>query len=571
MPHGDRGRRQPGGDSQARDNRRVRRVREPWLVLVPLALVQWGAVAVFALVVRHNGWLFYQGGDETFYYTDSWVISHGHIPESEIGYAWSYLLSPLARIVGPSYLTALPALVVLQTVILLPLALYCVYAIAARVGDRLLGYAAAVLWVVAPFLMIPLFIDRYHGKYVENFLPQAFGLTGLADFPSLVFLLVAALFCLRALDRRDPLDGAAAGLAAGFAIGMKPANALFLLGPVLAFVVARRFRETAAFAIALVPALLALGLWKYRGLGHLPLITPTRTAMAAGHELGVAPVGSTFSRYLDLDWSRLKDNVVQLHGFLPALPLLVALPLAGAIGAFRRSLPGALLLLGWVGAFILVKGTSNQANIEGGTLLRLLLPGFPPLLIFTALIPLLWRDRQSSRLDSRGVSRRALVGAAILFGFVPVVLFAAFSPLRNRTAVKYFDENVMVPVDSNFTVSVARAPGGNGELVRWRGTPASSPRAFYRVFRVRPVKPAPDPTLPPGSDGIRCLAVARHRADDCRLEMTPIGESRTTRFVDHPPAGPWIYRVGLVANWLDDPSLGDLMLLSTPGRLPAQH
>jgi hypothetical protein len=544
------------------------RIGEPWIVLAPLALAQCAAVAAFALVVRHNGWLFYQGGDETFYYTGSWVISHAHIPESEIGFAWSYLLSPLALIVGPSYLTALPVLVVLQTVLLLPLALYCVYAIAARVGDRLLGYAAAALWVAGPFVAIPLFAQRYHGKYVENFLPQAFGLTGLADFPSVVCLLVAALFCLRALDRRDPADGVVAGLATGFAIGLKPANALFLAGPVLAFAVARRLRESVGFALALAPALLALALWKYRGLGHLPLITPTPKAMAAGRELAV-PVGSTLSRYLNFDWSRLKDNVVQLHEFLPALPVLAALPVAGLIGALRRSPPKALLLLGWVGAFILVKGTSDQASIEGGTLLRLFLPGFPPLLIFTALIPLLWRDRLPESISSRRVGRRTLLAAALVFGVLPVVLFAALSPLRDRTAVKYFSENVMVPVDHGFTVTVGR--GGGGELVRWRGASTSVTRAFYRVFRVRPVQPAPDPTLPPASDGIRCLVVGRHRANDCRLEMDPIGVSRTTSFVDHPPAGPWIYRVGLVANWRNEAGLGDLMLLSAPGRLPPQH
>jgi hypothetical protein len=544
---------------------------EPWSVLVPLALVQWAAIAVFALIVRHNGWLFFQGGDQTFYYTDSWVISHAHIPESEIGFAWSYLLAPLALIVGPNYLTALPVIVVLQTVILLPLALYCVYAIVTRVGDRVLGYAAAALWVAGPFLVIPLFVHRYHGRYVENFLPQAFGLTGLGDFPSVVCLLVAALFCLRALDRRDPLDGVVAGLAVGFAIGMKPANALFLAGPMLAFAIARRFRESVGFAVGIGPALVALALWKYRGLGHLPLLTPTLTATAGGHELAAIPVGSTLSRYLNFDWSRLKENVVQLHEFLPALPVLMALPIAGLIGALRRSLPAALLLIGWVGAFILVKGTSDQANVEGGTLLRLFLPGFPPLLLFTALMPLLWRDRLPTRFASRPVGRRALAGAGLVFGLIPVVLFAALSPLRSRAVVKYFDENVVVPVDSRFTVSVARAPGGVGELVRWHGASTSSAQAFYRVFRVRPVKPAPDPTLPPGSDGIRCLAVARRRANDCRLEMTPIGESRTTSFVDHPPAGAWVYRVGLVANWRDDASLGDLMLLSAPGRLAAQH
>src|SRR5919201_2655940 len=134
------------------------RVRgDPWRILVPLALAQWAAVAVFALVVRHNGWLFYQGGDETFYYTGSWVLARAHIPESEIGFAWSYLLSPLALAVGSNYLAALPVLVALHTVLLLPLALYCVYAIAARIADRELGYLAASLWVAGPFLAIPMF------------------------------------------------------------------------------------------------------------------------------------------------------------------------------------------------------------------------------------------------------------------------------------------------------------------------------------------------------------------------------------------------------------------------------
>ncbi len=576
MPHGEHRDSDPGNDAQSGDNRLLRSAArtwkrwpgEPWPILVPLAVAQWAAVAVFALVVRHNGWLFYQGGDQTFYYTDSWALSHAHIPESEIGFAWSYLISPLALAVGPSYLSALPVLVVLQTVLLLPLALYCVYAIAARVGDRHLGYLAAGLWVAGPFLVIPMFIQRYHGKYVENFLPQAFGLTGLADFPSLVCLLLAALFCLRAIEREDPVDGIVAGLAAGFAIGIKPANALFLAGPILAFPAARRLREGLGFAAALLPGLLALALWKYRGLGHLPLITPTPQAMAAGHEPAV-PVGSTLSRYLTLDWGRLRENLVQLREFLPAAPVLAVLPIAGLVGAVRRSAPQALLLLGWVGAYILVKGTSDQANIEGGTLVRLFLPGLPPLVIFTALVPLLWRERWRGRLPSRRVGNRALLASAAVFGLVPVLLFLVLSPLRERTTVKYFAENVFVPVDTGFTVSVGR--GGGGELVTWRGASASSTHAFYRVFRVRPVRPAPDPTLAPVRDGIRCLAVAHRRANDCRLEMNAIGESRTTSFVDHPPAGPWVYRVGLVANWLDDPTLGDLTLLSAPGLLPAQH
>src|SRR5439155_25362614 len=115
---------------------------------------------------------------------------------------WSFVLSPIARFFGPSFVSALPALVLFQTLVLLPIAILCVYGIAARIGGRLLGYFAAALWVAAPFASIPLWDHRYHAKFVEQFLPQAFGMTGMGDFPSMVALLVAGYFCIRALDTR---------------------------------------------------------------------------------------------------------------------------------------------------------------------------------------------------------------------------------------------------------------------------------------------------------------------------------------------------------------------------------
>ena len=178
-----------------------------WSLLV---LAQWAAVGVFVAVVRHNGWLFYHGGDETFFYTDAWSLAHGHIPESEIGWGLSYLLAPLARIAGPSFLAALPAIIIVQTVVLLPVALLCVYAIGARIAGPLCGYVSAGVWIAAPFVVIPLFDARYHAKYVEQFLPQSLGLTGLGDFPSTVCLLLAALVCVWAIDGGDPADAALA-------------------------------------------------------------------------------------------------------------------------------------------------------------------------------------------------------------------------------------------------------------------------------------------------------------------------------------------------------------------------
>jgi hypothetical protein len=53
--------------------------------------------------------------------------------------------------------------------------------------------------------------------------------------------------------------------------------------------------------------------------------------------------------------------------------------------------------------------------------------------------------------------------------------------------------------------------------------------------------------------------------------MQLLGTTREPRFVDKPPAGPWTYRIGLTANWLDDQNAGDVMLLSGPGKLGKFH
>ena len=70
--------------------------REPWMVLGPLLVVQWLALLALALTVRHNSWLYYQGGDQTYYYTDAWLFGHWTLPTAEVGWGWSYVLTPIA-------------------------------------------------------------------------------------------------------------------------------------------------------------------------------------------------------------------------------------------------------------------------------------------------------------------------------------------------------------------------------------------------------------------------------------------------------------------------------------------
>ena len=173
--------------------------REPWIVLVPLLVVQWLALLVLALTVRHNGWLYYQGGDQTYYWTTGW-LALPLAPADRRGRLG--LVVPAQRrspaSAGDTVLSGLPGIILLDTLVLLPVALLAIYGIGARIAGRLFGYWTAALWIALPYVAIPLFVQRYHGKYVEQTLPQTFGLTPLADFPSMVLLLVAAYLIVRA-------------------------------------------------------------------------------------------------------------------------------------------------------------------------------------------------------------------------------------------------------------------------------------------------------------------------------------------------------------------------------------
>ena len=112
--------------------------------------------------------------------------------------------------------------------------------------------------MLAPFAAIPLFDQRYHEKWIDQFLPQALGLTAMPDYPSIVVTLAAALFVVRSLSPGRIPDAVLAGLLAGTAGGLKPPNYLFAIGAVLAYLVARRWREGVAFGIAIIPSLISL-------------------------------------------------------------------------------------------------------------------------------------------------------------------------------------------------------------------------------------------------------------------------------------------------------------------------
>jgi hypothetical protein len=329
-------------------------VGHPRASLAILVVGQLIATVAFALTATHNGWLWYA--------TSGWSLGDLRIPNALVGYGWSISLAPITWLTGPTFVQSLPAIVVVNVLVMGPAALLCIYAIAGRIGGRLLGLWAALLWVVAPYLSIPLFVGRYHEKFVDQFLPQALGLTAMADYFSMVVLLMAAVFVLRSIDRRSWTDAVVAGALAGIAGGAKPPNFLFLVGALLAYVGCRRPREVAAFGAALGPALLTLLIWKSRGLGTVPLFSLGETHVALSASSNAIGAQADLGRYVKLDWEAWKQNMSNLREFFYSARLAQWAPIAGAIAVVRWRPGVAALLVGWLAAFLAVKGASPLAS-----------------------------------------------------------------------------------------------------------------------------------------------------------------------------------------------------------------
>jgi hypothetical protein len=309
--------------------------REPWVVLGPLLLIQWVAVLALLLTVRHNSWLYYQGGDQTYYYTTASEFSHWRRPTAEVGWGWPYVLTPIAGLAGNIVLSGLPGVLLLNGLILLPIGLIGMYGIGSRLAGRVFGYWTAALWLAVPFVAIPLFVQRYHGKYVEQTLPQTFGMTPLADFPSMVLLIVAAYLVLRALDTRAWQEAVLGGLVSGFAFAVKPSNVIFLAAPIAAFVLKGRWRQLVGFGATVLPGMLLVVLWKQRGLGSQPLFASGGDGALAALGVPAMPLAG-LGRYVHLNWQHLQDNKDQLREFFWAIRPLQWLAIAGVLALLRR-------------------------------------------------------------------------------------------------------------------------------------------------------------------------------------------------------------------------------------------
>ncbi len=492
----------------------------PWAVLGPLVVLEWLVAGFVAHAAVHTGRLYSSVGEGTTSYATAWLLAHGHVPYGSGGFAYALLLAPIARLAGPVMLAGVPAAVVLNLAVFGPLALTCIYGIAKTVAGRRYAYLVSLLWVLAPLLAIHYFLGDYHRRYVGETLPAVLGLTTAPDLPALAAILLAAYFTVRVLVGGDRLDGLAAGLAAGLAVGVKPLDAVFLPAALFALAFAGRARAFVLFGLGLVPSLLALVLWKERGLGYVPLF-----ANGLAHDF-------------PFDWALLKHNIDNFREFGWSKRLVEYAVVAGAVGLARRSLPLAALASAWLASYLLFKGGST-AVFDDGIFFRQLASAFPAAFLLTVSLPLLAPIAGRSlvrlgtlpRCPGTPRARKLVLGVGGVLSLVPIVALLAMSKQVDASAVT-FPGGVLVPANRFDAIASAH---GTQVTLSWPAQGSHGAQVRYAVFRER-------------ADPVSCTA-PHGGAVLCVQSLAPVAVTAATSYTDTPPAGGrWTYRVAMVAG-----------------------
>jgi hypothetical protein len=536
----------------------------PLYLFIPLVAAQLAEVLFFALRTPHNGWIWYSGGDATSYWTEAFAVGHLQIPQAVVGYGLPFFYAWVPLVAGPSLITGVPVIIVFQALVLVPLALILFWAVADQLFGRVFAWAAAAAWVLAPLVLLLGFVNKYHWIFDQLFLaPHWYGLTNMADLPSLVIVLATMWLTLRAYDTGSLSDAVLGGLVAGLAIGVKPSNAFLLPAVAVLLIATRNLRLIAAWVVAIVPAVITLTLWKYRGLGYLPATSSSYQHLRLA--AGAAPVLAVdTSKYLPFDFHHFGEELANLREVFWSLRLLEFFAFAGAFGVIRKSPVKGLFVVIWFVSYGIIKTSSVRSDFPSATYFRLGEPGLPAYLLLVLgivfCIPSLGRRVAAAprpAITSWQVNRRVVVPAAIVLALIPLLLVLV---LRNPSTPRVArDGNVVqeAPLTTSLHPKAVRNADGTVS-VTWDKLKLGSTRPSYLVY-----------LSTTGSDN-GCTPPASG-ANECMLNtMTRLEETFDNHIIDRPKQlkeARW-YRIAVLAAYQRDNANGDLMLISDPVLAP---
>ena len=539
------------------------------------AIIGFQILATVALFfsVNRNGWLTYQGGDQIWLVTSGWLLGKGMIGYALTGHGWPMLLAPLTWITGSSSVQLLPLTTALQVGVLAPAATLAVYDIGARLAGRLAGVWCAAAFAVAPFVAIPYFVQRYHDSWVDQFLPQALGLTAAGRLPlgrrrALARLPSPSARFAPAAHREAVLAGTFAGLA----LALKPANALFLAAS------ARRARARppvgAPARSSSSRSLRRSSRSRSGSRGASARCRSSRRARRPGSRRGSATPSmvsatSWLDRTVRLDLDTWRENMSNLREFTWSARVLQFLPLAGALARRAPVGPGCRALPDLAPRLRRGQGRRRRRDRRVRQLLAAHHARRSP-------------RSSSSQPPSHYSSPPSSTGSGR--GSHP-------TPGADRLSTLPRPSSRSSP--SSLSPSSCSRPSSTSSRIRTGGTssPSSSwTRSASRRTRTSSRSPSAASVTPTSSGGptpprvpapsTACTGAPSRAAsprwsarlagsDRCDLRAETLVTTRDHTFVDRDPPADAIYRIGVAANWLDDETRGDVVAISPPVAPPA--
>ena len=374
--------------------------------LVGAILLQWLSTVMVALRANHDGWRFEQSPEAIASVQGAFDLVDGDLPREGPGILWPIVLSPIAS-VADTMDGVLAGAVLLNVLVLAPLALVAAYWVAAQIGGRLFGVATVAFWVLGPWLLLVVALDPYDPVVRDRVLPLVLGLTAsrLSQPPLRSSRPPPDLDLARpSLAQCSRARGADRGCRRGDRAA-KPALPRWCRGRVgrgPPHSGGRRVRHCTRAGGA--------------GRRSLAGSCGRRPRPALVRPCGLGPVQRQHGGLREFFWSQR---------------LLQWLPLAGAIAVGRRSVPLALLLGGWMLSFGVVEGSQRAAGLGDGGIFRVLLPALPAYVLLAAAVPLLFPTlavRLGARLDPLVPRRRpgwdVVAIAAVVLAAVPLATAA---------------------------------------------------------------------------------------------------------------------------------------------------
>ncbi len=423
------------------------------------------------------GWYFYHGGDERQYFAIAYNFSHFHLihfkTSAIIGFP--LLLTPLVFIFQAEKLTQLlPALVIIQGVILFGTTLFLLAKIARRVTKNIgVSLLTTFIWTIFPYIL--LYGGRGNWEQVHVDVSYQTWTQMLTEPSSAFFVILGCYLFLTSLENESWHFPALTGITIGIATLIRLQNMIMIGLIFLVFMFYKKPKKATLFILMALFAFTPQLIYNWKVWESPLAFSYTQALQKVASRIEKRP----FSICYILPLLRGRVN---LYPFLHLFPPLLVL---GFVNLWKRAKRETIFLTMWQLSYLFFYG-SYYNSVWG--ISRFLLPALPAILIMTSSSLISMENIHPSKKDDTSFKKekplKVLIINIIFILSLLIVFFwmIVISLSKPYPKGKWLD---YIRVNPNYKLNVLNIKS-KGLLLKWKDpTPTNKIARFncYKVFR----------------------------------------------------------------------------------------